>query len=41
MQLPTFNDIWQDSLQWQPTQEQLEQWEKLYQEIILINRQIN
>ena len=41
MQLPTFNDIWQDSLQWQPTQEQLEQWEQLYQEIILINRQIN
>ncbi|MGK7886824.1 MAG: 16S rRNA (guanine(527)-N(7))-methyltransferase RsmG [Crocosphaera sp.] len=41
MQLPTFNDIWQDSLQWQPTQEQLEQWEKLYQEILLINNQIN
>ncbi len=41
MQLPTFNDIWQDSLQWQPTQKQLEQWEKLYQEILLINRQIN
>ncbi len=41
MKLPTFNDIWQDSLQWQPTQEQLEQWEKLYQEILLINNQIN
>ena len=41
MQLPTFNDIWQDSLQWQPTQEQLEQWEQLYQEILLINNQIN
>ena len=41
MQLPTFKDIWQDSLQWQPTQEQLEQWEKLYQEILLINHQIN
>ncbi|MDJ0583389.1 16S rRNA (guanine(527)-N(7))-methyltransferase RsmG [Crocosphaera sp.] len=41
MKLPTFNDICEDSLQWQPTQEQLEQWEKLYQEILLINRQIN
>jgi 16S rRNA (guanine527-N7)-methyltransferase len=41
MKLPTFENIWQDSLQWQPTQEQLEQWEKLYQEILLINRQIN
>ncbi len=41
MTLPTFKNIWQDSLQWQPTQEQLEQWEKLYQEILLINRQIN
>ncbi|MEL4898230.1 16S rRNA (guanine(527)-N(7))-methyltransferase RsmG [Crocosphaera sp. Alani8] len=41
MELPTFKDIWQDSLQWQPTQDQLEQWEKLYQEILLINNQIN
>ena len=41
MQLPTLEDIWQDSLQWQPTQEQLEKWETLYQEILLINRQIN
>ncbi|MDJ0658273.1 MAG: 16S rRNA (guanine(527)-N(7))-methyltransferase RsmG [Crocosphaera sp.] len=41
MQLPTFQDIWQETLQWQPTQEQLEKWEKLYQEILLINRQIN
>ncbi|MDJ0510266.1 MAG: 16S rRNA (guanine(527)-N(7))-methyltransferase RsmG [Crocosphaera sp.] len=41
MQLPTFKDIWQDSLQWQPNQEQLEKWEKLYQEILLINLQIN
>ena len=40
-QLPTFNDIWQDTLQWQPTQEQLERWENLYQEILLVNRQIN
>lgn len=41
MKLPTFENIWQDSLQWQPTPEQLEQWEQLYQELILINRQIN
>lgn len=41
MKLPIFKDIWQNSLQWQPTQEQLEKWEKLYQEILLINRQIN
>ena len=41
MQLPIFEDIWLDSLQWQPNQEQLDKWEKLYQEIILINRQIN
>ncbi|ACB53266.1 glucose inhibited division protein B [Crocosphaera subtropica ATCC 51142] len=41
MKLPTFEDIWQDSLQWQPTQEQLEKWEILYQELLLVNRQIN
>ncbi|MDJ0845866.1 16S rRNA (guanine(527)-N(7))-methyltransferase RsmG [Crocosphaera sp.] len=41
MELPIFKDIWQNSLQWQPNQEQLEKWEKLYQEILLINRQIN
>ncbi|EAZ90120.1 16S rRNA (guanine(527)-N(7))-methyltransferase RsmG [Crocosphaera chwakensis] len=41
MKIPTFEDIWQNSLQWQPTQEQLEKWEILYQEILLINRQIN
>ncbi len=41
MKLPTFEDIWQNSLQWQPTEKQLEKWEQLYQEILLINRQIN
>lgn len=41
MQLPTLKEIWQNSLGWQPTQEQLVKWEKLYQEIILVNRQIN
>ena len=41
MKLPTFNDIWQNSLQWQPNEEQLEKWDKLYQEILLINQQIN
>ncbi len=41
MKLPTFENIWQDTLQWQPTEEQLEKWEQLYQELLLINRQIN
>ncbi|WP_107669785.1 16S rRNA (guanine(527)-N(7))-methyltransferase RsmG [Cyanothece sp. BG0011] len=41
MKLPTFEDTWQNSLQWQPTEKQLEKWEQLYQEILLINRQIN
>ncbi|MEM8779245.1 MAG: 16S rRNA (guanine(527)-N(7))-methyltransferase RsmG [Cyanobacteria bacterium P01_G01_bin.49] len=41
MKLPIFETVWQDSLGWQPTKEQLEKWERLYQEIVLINRQIN
>jgi 16S rRNA (guanine527-N7)-methyltransferase len=39
--LPEFNEIWQETLHWEPTKSQLEQWEKLYQEIILANRKIN
>ncbi|BBA79490.1 glucose inhibited division protein B [cyanobacterium endosymbiont of Rhopalodia gibberula] len=39
--LPIFNQIWRETLHWEPTKSQLEQWEKLYQEIILVNRKIN
>lgn len=39
--LPTLEAIWLDSLGWQPTQEQRQTWEQLYQEILLVNRQIN
>ncbi len=39
--LPEFKDIWQKTLHWEPSHSQLEKWEKLYQEIISANRQIN
>jgi 16S rRNA (guanine527-N7)-methyltransferase len=39
--LPDFNEIWQKTLCWKPTKAQLEQWEKLYQEIISANCKIN
>ena len=40
-QLPIFEKIWEQKLNWKPTKEQLDQWEKLYQEIILINDKVN
>ena len=39
--LPDLKDIWQETLNWKPDQEQQEKWDKLYQEIISANRQIN
>ena len=39
--LPIFEKIWEQRLSWKPTEKQLDQWEKLYQEIILINNKVN
>ena len=39
--LPKLNKIWRKTLHWEPTKLQLEQWDKLYQEIIFYNRKIN
>ncbi|ACK66116.1 methyltransferase GidB [Rippkaea orientalis PCC 8801] len=39
--LPKFSDIWQNTLNWNPNPSQQKQWDKLYHEIILANRQIN
>ncbi len=39
--LPIFEKIWEQRLNWKPTKKQLDQWEKLYQEIILINNKVN
>jgi 16S rRNA (guanine527-N7)-methyltransferase len=39
--LPEFNEIWQQTLGWQPDQQQQQKWQRLYQEILAANRQIN
>lgn len=39
--LSEFNEIWQKNLCLEPTELQIEQWDRLYQEIISANRQIN
>ncbi|YAI82031.1 MAG: 16S rRNA (guanine(527)-N(7))-methyltransferase RsmG [cyanobacterium endosymbiont of Rhopalodia sterrenbergii] len=39
--LPEFNKIWKKTLHWEPNKLHFEQWEKLYQELILANRKIN
>lgn len=39
--LSEFNEIWQKTLDLEPTELQVEQWERLYQEIIAANRKIN
>ena len=40
-QLPIFAKIWEQEINWKPTEKHLDQWEELYQEIILINNQVN
>jgi 16S rRNA (guanine527-N7)-methyltransferase len=40
-QLPEFSEIWQQTLHWQPNAEQQQQFEQLYQQVLLGNRQLN
>ncbi|MEM1254242.1 MAG: 16S rRNA (guanine(527)-N(7))-methyltransferase RsmG [Cyanobacteria bacterium P01_H01_bin.21] len=40
-QLPINDGLWQETLQWQPSEEQLALFERLYQEIVEGNRQVN
>ena len=40
-QLPIFAKIWEQEINWKPTEKHLDQWEELYQEIILNNNQVN
>ena len=40
-QLPAMLDLWQTTLQWQPSDRKLAQFQKLYQAIIIGNRQQN
>lgn len=39
--LPTFTDLWQSTLAWQPSTEQQQQFQRLYQEILAGNRLLN
>ena len=39
--LPEFKEIWQDTLKWLPSHEQQQQFEQLYQGILVGNRQCN
>ena len=39
--LPELASVWQSTLQWQPNNEQQQQFQRLYQEILLGNRQFN
>lgn len=40
-QLPQMSEIWQDTLSWQPTPEQQQQFQRLYEEILSANRTLN
>ncbi|OKH25195.1 16S rRNA (guanine(527)-N(7))-methyltransferase RsmG [Hydrococcus rivularis NIES-593] len=40
-QLPVLGEVWQTTLGWQPNKKQQEQFQKLYEEIIIGNRQFN
>ncbi|WP_013322877.1 16S rRNA (guanine(527)-N(7))-methyltransferase RsmG [Gloeothece verrucosa] len=40
-QLPLFKQIWQESLHWQPNEQQQAKFQRLYTEILLANRQLN
>jgi len=39
--LPDWTDLWQESLQWQPTPAQIEQFQSLYALVLAGNRQLN
>lgn len=39
--LPEFKEIWQDTLEWFPSEQQQQQFEQLYQGILVGNRQCN
>ena len=39
--LPPLREIWQDTLGWQPNERQQQQFQRLYEEILLGNRQLN
>ncbi|MEB3340391.1 16S rRNA (guanine(527)-N(7))-methyltransferase RsmG [Okeania sp.] len=39
--LPEMNDVWQETLNWQPTTLQKEQFQKLYELIIIGNKKLN
>jgi 16S rRNA (guanine527-N7)-methyltransferase len=40
-QLPDFDPVWQETLKWQPNEEQQRQFQQLYEAILLGNRQLN
>ncbi|MDJ0636276.1 MAG: 16S rRNA (guanine(527)-N(7))-methyltransferase RsmG [Xenococcaceae cyanobacterium MO_188.B29] len=39
--LPLMTEIWDDTLSWQPSEQQQQQFQELYQQILLGNRQLN
>ncbi|NES84464.1 MAG: 16S rRNA (guanine(527)-N(7))-methyltransferase RsmG [Moorea sp. SIO2B7] len=39
--LPNLNEIWQKTLEWQPNEQQQQQFQQLYEEILAGNRQLN
>jgi len=39
--LPIFADLWQNTLKWQPTETQQQQFQDLYQQILIGNAQLN
>ncbi len=39
--LPEMADLWQQSLNWQPTEQQQRQFQRLYELILAGNRQLN
>jgi 16S rRNA (guanine527-N7)-methyltransferase len=39
--LPNLSDVWQKTLEWQPSQQQQQQFQQLYEQILTGNRQFN
>lgn len=39
--LPELNEVWQETIGWQPTEAQQQQFQQLYQSILVGNRQLN
>ncbi|MGD1804951.1 hypothetical protein ACP6PL_05855 [Dapis sp. BLCC M126] len=39
--LPEMNSLWQETLNWQPTIQQKQQFQKLYEPIIVGNKKLN